>query len=341
MENYYIRPLPLLLLISLLFSGMAYCADAPRFMPYQEGFHRIFPDNPDVKVVVDSERDGKPLSMAEGPSWLGGVLFFSDQPGGLHALKPDGTWSLINHGGWTCGTAALKNGNLAVCYVESTTVVEMNPDGVILRTLIDRVNGEKLFGHPNDIVADSKGGLYVTITPFFWKDTEKNTAVIYRKPSGETIMVSEKNEYGFPNGCCLSPDGRIFYLNDGWTFTVWAFDVLADGRLGNKRSFAVTKAPPDADEKEKNAKSSSADGMDCDRAGNLYTTSRFGLHVFSKDGAALGLVRFPAQPSNCVFGGADLKTLFVTCGVRVYAIRTLIGGAGPSPEMEETSAAGK
>ncbi len=210
--------------------------------------------------------------------------------------------------------------------MESRTVVERNPEGTILRTLIDKVDGSKLFGNPNDIAADSKGGLYVTITPFFGKDAKKNTAVIYMKPSGETIMVSAKNEYDFPNGCCLDPGERIFYLNDGGSFTVWAYDVLADGRLGNKRAFAEMKAPPDADEKERNARSSSADGMTCDSTGNIYVTSRFGLHVFSKDGRGLGLVKFHPQPSNCTFGGEDMKTLFVTCLTKVYAIKTLTGG---------------
>ena len=316
----------LVTLVLLMFSGMGYSDDVPRFMPYQEGFHRIFPVSPKVAVVVDSKRDGKPLRMTEGPSWLGGVLFFSDQPGGLHSLRPDGKWSLINHEGWTCGTAPLKNGNLAVCYVESTTVVEMSPKGRILRTLIDSVDGSKLFGNPNDITADSRGGLYVTITPFFGKDAQRNTAVIYRKPSGETIMVSEKNEFDFPNGCCLAPGERIFYLNDGGSFMVWAYDVKADGGLGNKRVFAELKAPPDADETERNARSSVADGMERDSAGNVYVTSRFGLHVFSKDGTALGLVRFSAQPSNCTFGGKNMKTLFVTCLTKVYAIKTMIGG---------------
>ncbi len=326
MGKQYIISLPLLILMSFMFSCMAFGDDVPRFMPYQEGFHRIFPAGPGVKVAVDSERDEKPLRMTEGPTWLGGTLFFSDQPRGLHSLRPDGTWSQINFQGWTCGTAPLKTGNLAVCYVESTTVVEMNPDGKILGTLIDKVDDAKLFGNPNDIAADSKGGLYVTLTPFFGKDAEKNTAVIYRKPSGDTTMVSGKNEYDFPNGCCLSPDERVFYLNDGGTFTVWAYDVMADGRLGNKRAFAELNAPPDADENEKNAKNSNADGMTCDKAGNVYVTSRFGLHVFSKDGTALGLVRFHAQPSNCVFGGKDMKTLFVTCRSKIYAIKTLTGG---------------
>ncbi len=114
MGKHYIGPLPLLILISLMFCGIAYSDDVPRFMQYQEGFHRIFPVGPEVKIVVDSERDGKPLRMTEGPTWLNDTLFFSDQPRGLHSLRPDGVWSNINHQGWTCGTAPLKNGNLAV-----------------------------------------------------------------------------------------------------------------------------------------------------------------------------------------------------------------------------------
>lgn len=325
-EKRIIRPLSLLLLVLLMHSCVAYSDEAPRFVPYQKGFQKIFPAGPDVKIVVDSARDGQPLRMTEGPSWLGGVLYFSDQPGGLHSLRPDGVWSKINQEGWTCGTAPLKNGTLAVCYVESTTVVEMSPDGAILRTLIDKVDGARLFGNPNDIAADARGGLYVTITPFFAENAPRNSAVIYRKPSGETIMVSGKNEYGFPNGCCLSPNGKIFYLDDGASLTVWAYDVRADGGLGNKRVFVELKAPPYADEEGKKATISIADGMECDRAGNVYVTSRFGLHVFSKNGTPLGMVRFEAQPSNCTFGGKDGKTLYVTCGTRIYAIRTLTRG---------------
>jgi gluconolactonase len=319
------RHIPLLILGAFVFSTMASGDETTRFIPYQEGFQKIFPADPDVKVVVDSKRDGIPLKMTEGPSWLNGILYFSDQPAGVHSLKPDGTWSRINLDGWTCGTVPLKDGNLAVCYVDSVSVVEMNPDGKFIKTLVNSLNGSPLFGNPNDLVADSKGGLYVTLSPFFG-NAPKNTAVIYRKPSGETIMVCDKNEYSFPNGCCLSPDEKVFYLSDSGSFTVWAYDVMADGTLGNKRAFAELKAPPDATQGEKNAKSSSADGMTRDSAGNLYVTSRFGLHVFSKDGAALGLIKFFAQPSNCVFGGDDMKTLYVTCTTRVYAIRTLTRG---------------
>ncbi len=112
-----------------MFSCMAFGDDVPRFMPYQEGFHRIFPAGPGVKVAVDSERDEKPLRMTEGPTWLGGHPLFLG-PAERAALAETGRHvSQINFQGWTCGTAPLKTGNLAVCYVESTTVVEMNPDG--------------------------------------------------------------------------------------------------------------------------------------------------------------------------------------------------------------------
>jgi len=309
----------LYLSLSLVLQSDALSDEIPRFISYSDSFYRIFPAKPDVSVVVDSERDGNNLSMTEGPSWLDDSLYFSDQPGGLHSLRPNGMWSLINHGGWTCGTAPLPNGNLAVCYVESTTVVEITPSGRIIGTMIDNLKGKPLFGNPNDIVVDSKGGFYVTITSFFGKDVEKNTGVIYRSPDSEVVMVIDKNEYGMPNGLCLSPDESVLYLSDSSSFTIWAYDVMSNGRLRNKRFFGMIKPPGDSENQKYNG--SAADGMTCDRNGNVFATSRFGLHTYSKDGKYLGLVQFHASPSNCVIGGKDMTTLFVTCRTRVYAIQ--------------------
>jgi len=313
------------LLLTVIINSAALGDETAEFIANDEAFKLVFPKTPAVEIVVDSERDGMPLKMVEGPTWLNGTLFFSDQPRGFHSLKQDGSWSQINFDGWTCGSAALKNGNLAVCYVESTTVVEMKPDGSIINTLIDTADGETLLGNPNDMVIDSKGGIYVTLSPFFGKNVEKNTVVVYRKPNGETMKVLGVNELGFTNGCCLSPDESKFYLTDTKTTSVWVFDIMPDGGLSNKQVFATLESPPGAEPFEE-GKWSAADGMVSDSAGNIFVTSRLGLHVFSKDGTDLGLVRFHDSPSNCVFGGTEMKTLYVTCKTKIYAIQMTFPG---------------
>ncbi len=162
------------------------------------------------------------------------------------------------------------------------------------------------------------------MTPFFGKDTVRTTGVMYRSPEGTLSLVIERNRYYFPNGCAISPDGALFYLSDSADTTVWVYDIEAGGSLANRRSFSSLSMNPV--EGREGALRSSADGMAVDSAGNVFVTSRRGLHVFEPSGKDLGILEFSENPSNCVFGGEDLKTLYVTCRKRIYAIRTNIPG---------------
>ena len=53
------------------------------------------------------------------------------------------------------------------------------------------------------------------------------------------------------------------------------------------------------------------DGMCVDCAGNVYAGTSGGVEVYSPAGAYLGLVP-TGESSNCTFGGADRKTMYVT-----------------------------
>ena len=70
------------------------------------------------------------------------------------------------------------------------------------------------------------------------------------------------------------------------------------------------------------------DGMTLDNEGNVYLTERDVL-VYNSDGKFIEKIDVPMRPSNACFGGADMKTLFVTgvgatCTVkmRVKGVRT-------------------
>ena len=68
-------------------------------------------------------------------------------------------------------------------------------------------------------------------------------------------------------------------------------------------------------------KSSGADGVALDIHGNLYIASRFGVQIFSPKGEFIDLIALPEAPTNCVFVGEDLDTLFITAGKNVYAVK--------------------
>ena len=67
------------------------------------------------------------------------------------------------------------------------------------------------------------------------------------------------------------------------------------------------------------------DGMVVDVKGNIYAAAgqgdKGGVYVFSPDGKPLAFIPTPETPTNCVFGGKDRKTLYVTAGKSLYRIR--------------------
>ena len=120
-------------------------------------------------------------------------------------------------------------------------------------TLADNFDG-KPFGRPNDLVVSRNGGVYFTepgpnATPGQPPPTPPLSPAVYYVPAGgKAIRVAEG--IGRPNGIMLSADDKTLYVNDTNGEHVLAFDVKADGTVGNRRNFAkyptVNKTPAGA-----------------------------------------------------------------------------------------------
>jgi len=153
------------------------------------------------------------------------------------------------------------------------------------KVFADMYNGEPLDclgGVINDIVADSKGGVYFTMGGLF-----------YANPQG---VVTKYGENLTTNGVTLSPDEKTLYVTNGGT--VAAFDVQKDGALTNQREFVKLT-------------SGGGDGSTIDSKGRLYVTSGAGVEVIAPDGKHLGVIPTPRGVITCAFGGKDRKTLFI------------------------------
>ena len=83
------------------------------------------------------------------------------------------------------------------------------------------------------------------------------------------------------------------------------------------------------------------DGFKMDRAGRLWvaggnnrpnrfeTTEQYkgGVFVFSPEGKLLQFIAVPKdETTNCAFGGADRKTLYITSGGSLYSVRVKTAG---------------
>lgn len=110
-----------------------------------------------------------------------------------------------------------------------------------------------------------------------------------------------------PNGMAFSPDGRTMYLSDSHPRSrqVWAFDYdLEDGAPRNRRLFVDMNHFPGR-----------PDGAAVDEDGCYWTCANDAglLHRFTPSGRLDRSISLPVKkPAMCAFGGADLRTLYVT-----------------------------
>jgi len=110
------------------------------------------------------------------------------------------------------------------------------------------------------------------------------------------------------NGLAFSPDGRTLYFSDTPRFVIYRFDYDADsGAATNRRVFA--RIEPTATDRGR------PDGAAVDTEGcywsSLYEGSR--IRRYDPDGKVMADYRVPALNTTMpAFGGADMKTLFVT-----------------------------
>ena len=292
-----------------------------------ERYYTLIPRDAEPVLLYDGVIQEPGLTFTEGPCWLNGHLYFtnthmfSSRPGdrsqgGFYVLNQSGSTQILNYDIHPVGTFPLTNGNIVATDFGNHAIVELAQDGTLLRVITNSFEGKSL-GGPNDLVVDRKGGIYFTDPWGNMLGEVPGTAVYYIRPTGETIQLTDWNEYKFPNGCILSPDGSQFYLNAPPGMSghgkpeIWVYDVNNDGMIVNKRHFATIIF------------GRTADGITIDTHGNLYVaTGTGGVQIFDPVGDFIGHIHFPKQAQNCVFGGDDLSTLYVTCRSQIYSIET-------------------
>lgn len=189
-------------------------------------------------------------------------------------------------------------------------------DGVAVTPLSDNYMNLD-YNSPHDIVGRADGNVYFTDPGFGLGVRPRGVTFngVFRLPADESGPVAEYQgpSGAGPAGLELSPDESLLYVTDRTGNLVRRFEIGFDGALANETIFVpVTYASPD--------------GITVDSLGNLYVATELGVQGFDPMGGELGLISLPAEATGVTFGGADLRTLYVTTRTALYAVAMQVTG---------------
>ena len=271
--------------------------------------------------------------FSEGPIWnpTEQCLYFSDMPSDIRRRwsPRQGVVEVRNPSNKCNGMTYDEAGNLYVCEHVTSSLVMETPAGE-RKVLASHWQGKEL-NSPNDVVVRSDGTVYFTDPtygrmPVFGleRKQELDFQGVYRL-SRDGILHREADDFGQPNGLCLSPDETTLYVNDTTRAHIRAFDVAPEGSLSRSHVFAEHVGAGDDDE-------GVVDGMKCDEHGNIYVTGPRGIWVISPQGRQLGVIHMPEIPGNLNWGGRGWNDLYCTCSTSIYRVRMKVRG-NPVPYM--------
>ena len=281
---------------------------------------------PDIKIMATG------LGFPEGPVWMadGSVILGEISGKKVTRVAADGAKTEIGKaGGGPNGVATGPDGALHVCNnggaVYETTpsflstgpaldykggsIQRIDPKTGETKTLYSECNGHKLSA-PNDLVFDKQGGFYFTDLGKRYARHRDHGGVYYALSDGSKV-----SEIAYPvlspNGCALSPDEKVLYVADTEPARLWAFDIETPGVL-KKHGFP---SPHGGRLVAGLAGFQRFDSIAVMASGNICvaTLTTGCITVISPAGDVKKQVKVPdVYPTNICFGGADLRTAYIT-----------------------------
>lgn len=286
-------------------------------------FYNLIDKNAHFELISDK------AVWSEGPVCTPKDLFiFSDvkQNRVMSWSEKQGLKVWLHPSDYQNGHATDGEGRVIAASQGKRAILRQNYDGTWV-TLVDSWKGKRL-NSPNDVIVAHDGAIWFTDPTFgllnkeesYGGKPEQDGEYTYRfDPSSHTLSRMQTPEVHSPNGLAFSPDGETLYIADSqlahdfsnktFTHRIIAYKVngehLTDGRIFSEISPGIP------------------DGIKVDEEGNVWSSSKEGVQVFSSHGIRLGKILIPSKNTGNLALCEDLdnrKWLYVTAANLVLRI---------------------
>ncbi len=257
-----------------------------------------------VQIVLDAR-----CGVAEGPFWddRQGALWWVDITGNQVSRWRQGDaaarhWAVP---GFPCGIVGRRGGGMVVARAAGLDLFD--PASGALTPFV-APEADRPDNRGNEMKCDAAGRLWLgTMQSNLEPDGSPramtaSTGALYRVlPDGS--FTREVDGVGLSNTLAWTDGGRSLIFGDTLANALWKYPVDEAGLLGARRLFSDEKLP------------GFCDGSAIDAEGCLWNARFAGscLVRFAPDGRVDRIVELPmSNPTSCCFGGAGLRTLYVT-----------------------------
>ncbi len=281
-----------------------------------------------LRATTDTVKWVKKVPMyCEGPAWepATGAVYFTEQFGNTTANWP--IWKVLPNSPSDTGVIFYNTlqsngldfdpqGRLITC--QNGRLSRLKPDGTVDTVLVASGANGINFSQANDLSIGANGAIYFTAL---------GSAVYYLSPSRQ--LSTATTNISSANGIEWMEGENAVYVNSTSGNSVYKFTVGANGALSGRTTYVSSPGP---------------DGGTYDSHGNRYVASysQGEIRVFNARGDSIGRLALrtatgsydnragnQGNVDNCVFGDADLKTLYITGDGGLYSIRLKIPGKVP------------
>lgn len=259
---------------------------------------------------------GENFSLLESPRWKDGRLFVSDfYTRRVLAFDSDGSYDTIAEvEGQPSGLGWDLEDRLLISSMNDRKLLRQEDDKLVEVADLAEWSDSPM----NDMVVDSQGRAY--LGSFGDPDDLGRTSLVRVDADGKVSKTG--GVVYFPNGSCITPDGKTFLLAETFLGRVSAFDIGPDGTLSGRREWATFGDPIDTTDMAEAASTLPVlpDGMCLDAEGCLWVGCpvSHGVYRVREGGEILEKIETGEQTVFApMLGGEDGKMLYLCCAAPI------------------------